>query len=711
MNITDLEMAQAIIEIFGGFICLMLLVIIIINGYGKKSWKLLKWMLGFVSLLFFAESCAYIFRGNTDGFSIAMTRSSNFCVFMIDIALISFFIHYMYSLLQEKGAAPGKIFKNIVNVCVAVNSVILVTNLFTGWMYYFDGSNYYHRNTGWYIYTALMLVCILTSSAMCIRYRRVIRKTMLAALLFYAFVPVIAIVLQAFIYGISITNIGIFVALILMLSAYLLEWSKTEEKRERPKKFLEILALFMIMAVSMSASIISCIFSINHISEQNAASNSQLVANAVSAGIENEFIKPIMVARTMANDYNLKDYLKKAGKNASKSMEKEVASYLDSIRTGFGYQMVFAVGDASGAHYTSDGITRYMEPEKKEQDIWYQQFAESGKQYELNVDMDESNQGELSVFVNARITDRKDKLLGVCGVSIKMTALQELLKQYEKKYDIKIDLIDADGLVQVDSNTKSIERKYLDDFPLQDVASDGFYEEEGSNTRYLTKYMENLGWYLVVEDCNAGRTNVIDFTTTSIIIFAISLIMMGIVFFIVSTRERKTTRELLEKRKLSFMDDMTGFFNRRAYEEDCKKIEETNGASKITMIMMDVNGLKTANDTCSHMAGDELIIGTAKCIQNSMGEYGKIYRIGGDEFIALLECSRNQLHDMLKTFEHMTAGWKGKYQQEISVSKGIVVGGEHTGLSLEEMKELADKLMYQEKDEYYRRTGKVRRKI
>lgn len=64
------------------------------------------------------------------------------------------------------------------------------------------------------------------------------------------------------------------------------------------------------------------------------------------------------------------------------------------------------------------------------------------------------------------------------------------------------------------------------------------------------------------------------------------------------------------------------------------KIIENNSLSEITVIMMDVNGLKTVNDSCGHMAGDELIIGAAKCIQTSMGEYGKVYRVGGDEFYA-----------------------------------------------------------------------------
>ena len=87
MNITNAEMTQATIEIFGGFICLMLAVIIMMNGNERDSWKWLKRMFFSTAGIFFAETCAYIFRGNTDGLSIVMTRISNFIVFFLNIIL------------------------------------------------------------------------------------------------------------------------------------------------------------------------------------------------------------------------------------------------------------------------------------------------------------------------------------------------------------------------------------------------------------------------------------------------------------------------------------------------------------------------------------------------------------------------------------------------------------------------------------------------
>lgn len=710
MNITNLEITQATIEIFGGLVCLMLLTIMIMNGYKKKSWTRLKAMLSLTALILFSEACAYIFRGNTDGFSVFMTRSCNLCVFLLNVVLGYFAVQYVYALLQEKEIVPNKIYIRIAGLCVLANAIILVLNLFTGWMYYFDGSNYYHRNTLWYLYTILNLVCILMAGIVGIKYRKNISVITLCSILFYLFVPIICIIAQIFIYGISIANIGVFTALLLMLGAYLKGWSKTKENGGKQRKIVESVVLFTIMTISMSASIISCIVSIERISNEKAESDGKLVANMVSAGIENEFLKPIVVADTMSKDYNLKELMKKSGEESPESVEKEMSAYLESIRSGFNYQMVYAVSEASKAYYTYDGICKYVDTENDAHDIWYKDFLESGKHYELEVDTDEANQWALSVFVNAEIADQNGDLLGVCGIGIEMSELQNLLRQYEDTYHVKIDLIDAEGLIQIDTEEKTIEQEYLDNSYLRDVNSDTFYYRKGSGKSKLTKYMESLDWYLVVEYQNQGTISAIQISFTSIVIFVIGLIMMGIVFSVFFIRERNALKELMEKKKISITDDLTGLFNRRAFEEDCGKISE-NDIGKMIIVMMDVNGLKKVNDTYGHAVGDELLIGAGNCIRNSLGKYGKIYRTGGDEFVALLECTRSQLDDVIATFEHVTANWQLTHPYELSISKGVVVCKEHPELNLYEMKKLADELMYKDKNEYYLRTGKERRRF
>ncbi|MBR5705734.1 MAG: diguanylate cyclase, partial [Deltaproteobacteria bacterium] len=55
----------------------------------------------------------------------------------------------------------------------------------------------------------------------------------------------------------------------------------------------------------------------------------------------------------------------------------------------------------------------------------------------------------------------------------------------------------------------------------------------------------------------------------------------------------------------------------------------------LAVFSIDVNGLKTVNDSLGHDAGDELIRGAADCISAAFGQTGKCYRTGGDEFVVL----------------------------------------------------------------------------
>lgn len=48
------------------------------------------------------------------------------------------------------------------------------------------------------------------------------------------------------------------------------------------------------------------------------------------------------------------------------------------------------------------------------------------------------------------------------------------------------------------------------------------------------------------------------------------------------------------------------------------------------------------NDSIGHDAGDELLIGAARCIREAFSHLGDVFRIGGDEFTAILNCSKDE---------------------------------------------------------------------
>ena len=161
--------------------------------------------------------------------------------------------------------------------------------------------------------------------------------------------------------------------------------------------------------------------------------------------------------------------------------------------------------------------------------------------------------------------------------------------------------------------------------------------------------------------------------------------------------EGRTGDRILEE--LAYMDVMTKLGNRSAYEMRLQKLQETMSlGQELSAVMADLNGLKKVNDTLGHKAGDEMIKGCAKCLQEAFCGFGEIYRIGGDEFLILLRHLQS-----IRTWEENLKEAQEKYNSEHEVKISIAAGlatGRKAGESdkwLHELVEQADKNMYENK--------------
>ena len=85
-------------------------------------------------------------------------------------------------------------------------------------------------------------------------------------------------------------------------------------------------------------------------------------------------------------------------------------------------------------------------------------------------------------------------------------------------------------------------------------------------------------------------------------------------------------------------DALTGALNRRAFEENWKNIAQLFSESRcqISLILFDINRFKSINDSYGHPVGDEVLKKFAFAIQKVLRQGEKTYRIGGDEFAAIL---------------------------------------------------------------------------
>jgi diguanylate cyclase (GGDEF)-like protein/PAS domain S-box-containing protein len=97
--------------------------------------------------------------------------------------------------------------------------------------------------------------------------------------------------------------------------------------------------------------------------------------------------------------------------------------------------------------------------------------------------------------------------------------------------------------------------------------------------------------------------------------------------------DRKRVEE--ELKYLSFHDKLTGLYNWAFFEEELKRLN-TDRQLPISLIIGDVNGLKLANDSFGHGAGDKVLVAMAKVLKKSCRNDDIICRWGGDEFAIIL---------------------------------------------------------------------------
>lgn len=173
--------------------------------------------------------------------------------------------------------------------------------------------------------------------------------------------------------------------------------------------------------------------------------------------------------------------------------------------------------------------------------------------------------------------------------------------------------------------------------------------------------------------------------------------LIGMMEFMISFMIRlRNNANALEHSAL--YDQLTNCKNRKAL--DWAYTEKYDKSESLAVVMCDLNGLKEVNDKQGHDAGDRFILRTAEILKSIFGDE-RVYRIGGDEFIAVLPNISNA------AFEEQLE--LARIQLGTTASIGTVYK-ERMDTDFESVLKIADAEMYEKKRNYYISTGKKRRK-
>ena len=278
----------------------------------------------------------------------------------------------------------------------------------------------------------------------------------------------------------------------------------------------------------------------------------------------------------------------------------------------------------------------------------------------------------------------KDSLWGLVGFNISSDSLTEALN-LESLEDLGIDY----------------RLSYLDSHNTKHIIHESYTKPVNEITIQFN--VENLVWELSLSP-KTGWYPVSRIIITMVILALVSF-FIGL-FANVIFRLRESYHMVV---KLSNTDRLTDCYNRRAYEDKLNEYKNFGMSNDFVYIAVDINGLKKANDTLGHQAGDELICGAATLLKNCFKEFGNVYRIGGDEFAVMVQCDENKLEERKNTLTRSMIKWKGKYVPQLAMSLGYAPYRECPGKSISELAKLADERMYDAKRNFYITSGQDRR--
>ncbi|MEW6586014.1 MAG: GGDEF domain-containing protein [Nitrospirota bacterium] len=175
--------------------------------------------------------------------------------------------------------------------------------------------------------------------------------------------------------------------------------------------------------------------------------------------------------------------------------------------------------------------------------------------------------------------------------------------------------------------------------------------------------------------------------------------------YLVNEREK-----LLEKiresearfRELSLQDDLTGLYNRRGFhflaEQQIKVSNRTR--QKMLLLYLDVDNVKWINDTLGHYEGDKALRDTAHILRKHIRQSDVIARVGGDEFVALVVKTSEDLPQVLtdrleKSCESYNEGKMSRFPLTLSI--GAADYDPQDPCSIDELLDRADRDMYEYK--------------
>lgn len=208
---------------------------------------------------------------------------------------------------------------------------------------------------------------------------------------------------------------------------------------------------------------------------------------------------------------------------------------------------------------------------------------------------------------------------------------------------------------------------------------------------------------------DANPPQLVERLRTIIMLISLGCAAILVVVLILLSSQRRLQREIQrrivaeeEVRALAFHDSLTGLPNRNSFIPYAtqKLLTAKRNDERLALCYLDLNKFKEINDSYGHQAGDAILVHAAQAISANIREADMAARIGGDEFVVLLD-GVHDADDIYRLTEQICQAiaqplrWQGR-ELSVSASLGVAIypqAGEH----LDELMSKADSAMFYKK--------------
>jgi diguanylate cyclase (GGDEF)-like protein len=348
---------------------------------------------------------------------------------------------------------------------------------------------------------------------------------------------------------------------------------------------------------------------------------------------------------------------------------------------------------------------------------WYTQAAAGGGEVAVVDPYLDLDSNTIMIALSKMLSDGKS----VVAMDFSMEKLQKMTEEVARDDESDMEVVlTATYKVIAHSDKEEVGKDYSQGGrtfgrmlvkELQSAASDAF-EMNYDGKEYMV-YVEHVAsdWLcLSVTDYTREnlRLNALFILTVLAITFSVCILAVMISG---SIRKDQTAEELAKNlstaESVAFSDNLTGVGSKAAYVRLAENIERgfAEGKTAVAVVMVDANNLKLINDQYGHEAGDKYLRGCCKVICD-IYKHSPVFRIGGDEFVAVLTGEDYENREALKTeikeefrTDYSQSGRPEWERYSAAVGMSEFKSGD---TCLEDILKRADREMYEDKAEFKR---------